>query len=265
MADCERMQEMISAWIDGELPESERAELEAHLRTCETCAATERAFRGLSGALKETADEAPPENLTARVLAQIEFEERVKLRQEAGRHVSPWKSILAAAACFAVIASVGILAGPERLSRATPVGVTFVSQSDEGTGLVEQTAKLAGDSETLRSSEGATVLGMADAESPADAENDAAVTNGLTAENAADTLDAADSAAVLALLQDAAEPAEAPEGEPACTAAAKGDDGAEQPVPVWIVGDDLVFTKDGEHYLRAADKAEALQDILNHE
>jgi negative regulator of sigma E activity len=272
MADCERMQEQISAWIDGELPEAERLELEAHLRTCETCAATERAFRALSGALKETADVQPPEDLSARIFAQIEYEQRVTDIHEAKKRVSPWKSILAAAACFAVIASIGILTGPERLGQAAPVGITFLSQNNDGTGLVERIAKPGGNPNT----ESAAVLGSAEADKAAANEATEAVTDGedaqsdetgglLTQNAPTGALDDADSAAVFALLDGADDPAEAPEGEPACTANAKNGDGSETTATVWIVGNDLVFTTDGEHFLRAADRAEALTDILNHE
>lgn len=35
--NCERIEQRLSAWIDGELPESERALLDEHLRGCERC------------------------------------------------------------------------------------------------------------------------------------------------------------------------------------------------------------------------------------
>lgn len=59
MTSCDKYIEMISRSIDSELEAGEGRELEAHLETCAECRAVKNAFEAISGAVRETAAEAP--------------------------------------------------------------------------------------------------------------------------------------------------------------------------------------------------------------
>lgn len=58
MVDC-GTQVRLDAYHDGELSLAERADVEAHLRDCPSCAAELAAMRGLSGAFADTAPREP--------------------------------------------------------------------------------------------------------------------------------------------------------------------------------------------------------------
>ena len=51
MNKCDEIQEKISALVDGEISESEKAEIEAHIEVCGECRAVFEAFTAVSEAL----------------------------------------------------------------------------------------------------------------------------------------------------------------------------------------------------------------------
>lgn len=80
MANCEHLQNSISAYIDGELSEKETAELEAHLAECEDCRRTLGFFRELSALERESLVE-PPAELHGSIMAAVRREKsRKRLR-----------------------------------------------------------------------------------------------------------------------------------------------------------------------------------------
>jgi anti-sigma factor (TIGR02949 family) len=84
---CNEVQEHLSAWLDGELPEELRPAVAAHLDECPDCQAELAALERLEAALTEL--EAPvPQNLAAAV------------RRRLPRPASPWRQSLALAACL---------------------------------------------------------------------------------------------------------------------------------------------------------------------
>lgn len=73
-------QERLSAFLDGELAPSERAEVEAHLAECETCAAFVAQLRAVEEAARSLPTSVPEgyfDRLPARVRARIEERRRV--------------------------------------------------------------------------------------------------------------------------------------------------------------------------------------------
>lgn len=62
--------ELISALVDGEVPEAERARLEAHLRDCAACHALLADFRSLAAAARREAVPEIPVDLAARIGAR---------------------------------------------------------------------------------------------------------------------------------------------------------------------------------------------------
>ncbi|MDR3277673.1 MAG: zf-HC2 domain-containing protein [Oscillospiraceae bacterium] len=94
--DCEKYEELISGQLDGELTESERRELEAHLRDCPACRALSDTYLEISSALEE--DAIVPEGFAEGVMA------RLPARPAGGRaRGRPLARSFAAAACFAVV------------------------------------------------------------------------------------------------------------------------------------------------------------------
>lgn len=100
MKDCERYELMISALLDGELDEREKAELSAHIAGCEHCAALATAFAAATGALAEDLEE-PPAGLHDAVMEKIATAAKVKRDHTRFMRLRP---IIAAAACVAVVA-----------------------------------------------------------------------------------------------------------------------------------------------------------------
>ena len=107
MSSCEQIQFLISQLIDRELDKEEAALVAEHLKSCEDCAAMYRAFSGLSEDLEE-----PPESLRENVMAELRRGEMAKKNRRLSR---PVRSLLAAAACMALI--IGLAYGTAPLLR----------------------------------------------------------------------------------------------------------------------------------------------------
>ena len=100
MNECLRYQEMISALIDGELSGDEHSALLAHMRRCHECSALYSAFSQVS-AFSAADDGALPLGLHEDIMAGVRREAIIKSNKRGGfRH---FKSVIAAAACFAVV------------------------------------------------------------------------------------------------------------------------------------------------------------------
>jgi anti-sigma factor RsiW len=67
---CHEVQERLSAWLDGELPEAVGAALTAHLERCETCRREWLQLRALDAALDNLAAPVPP-GLAEKVAARV--------------------------------------------------------------------------------------------------------------------------------------------------------------------------------------------------
>ena len=104
--NCERALELISAELDGELTQQERAELQAHLDACPDCRETYAQLHELDAALQESELE-PPAALYDGVMQTI--------RREKKRRRPAWlpAAAIAAAAALALLAGrAGIIALP---------------------------------------------------------------------------------------------------------------------------------------------------------
>ena len=96
MSTCDKYRELMSAALDGELSEQQRAELEAHIASCGDCAAVFAAFSSISGELRGL--EPVPEGFAASVMASI----------PARRARRSWRRYLAAAACLVLICAAAV-------------------------------------------------------------------------------------------------------------------------------------------------------------
>ena len=65
MLTCERVFEMLSEYLDGELSPSSRQAFERHIQTCESCAQFGREFGSVIEALRSANRPRPSEELMA--------------------------------------------------------------------------------------------------------------------------------------------------------------------------------------------------------
>jgi len=97
---CDRFPELLSAYLDGDLPPSEREELEAHMGRCPDCRARLESWRAVKHALARLPSrEAPPGAVRARV-------ESLRFAHRASR-----ARVLAAVVAAAALGAAGLLLG----------------------------------------------------------------------------------------------------------------------------------------------------------
>ncbi len=98
MSECDRFEMLISEYVDGELQEPEKTELELHLKRCSRCRRLCDAFRAISLSLGE---EAAPAGFTAQVMAAVSTrgESGATMAKKPGKS---WPKYLALAACLAL-------------------------------------------------------------------------------------------------------------------------------------------------------------------
>ena len=122
MTECERYQELISRMADEELAKSERAALSAHMEHCSQCNTMYAVFSNLSEIIGQDT-EPLPEGLHENIMADIR-RSAIKQRnvKERRRFVipKPFRNVIAAAACAAVVifAAKGML--PEKMNNTAP-------------------------------------------------------------------------------------------------------------------------------------------------
>ena len=107
--DCEQALVLISAALDGEITETERAMLEEHLSHCPECRAVSEDFGVISVALSDMMAD-PPADLTVRINAVLdERDEREKQVEPAPapKKIVNWKRWGSLAAMFAVVVCLG--------------------------------------------------------------------------------------------------------------------------------------------------------------
>ena len=158
MKECEEFAPLLSAFVDGELTEEERAEVLAHVSECEKCRRLLGELTALHAALGELEDEDVPAGFTEGVMAAVRAEKAAKKPQTKKR--SAWRRWMPMAACAAIVA----------LAAAVTIPRTAMKQ--EANAAAEQRC------ETVQSSPyydrqlgGAAADGFKTANAPADLEN----------------------------------------------------------------------------------------------
>lgn len=87
MKECEEFAPLLSAFVDGELTEEERAEVLAHVSECEKCRRLLGELTALHAALGELEDEDVPAGFTEGVMAAVRAEKAAKKPQaKSGAH-----------------------------------------------------------------------------------------------------------------------------------------------------------------------------------
>ena len=102
MKKCEEFAPLLSAFVDGELTEEERAEVLAHVSECEKCRRLLGELTALHAALGELEDEDVPAGFTEGVMAAVRAEKAAKKPQTKKR--SAWRRWMPMAACAAIVA-----------------------------------------------------------------------------------------------------------------------------------------------------------------
>lgn len=69
--DCQETKRHVHEYLHNELDANEIAEITAHLANCDSCEADYDMENLINGVIKESCDEAPPEELAQRVMDRI--------------------------------------------------------------------------------------------------------------------------------------------------------------------------------------------------
>ena len=109
MTECEYYQQLISQRLDGELTAAQEHELAEHLSRCADCRAVDAAFRALSEGCADSAEDVPAD-LCENVMGEIRRENIRKTNKRGSKRT--WRSLLATAACFALICAAAATALP---------------------------------------------------------------------------------------------------------------------------------------------------------
>jgi anti-sigma factor RsiW len=109
MNECDRIQESLGAWLDGELPPARSAEVKLHVEKCAACAAEKVRIQRLDAALKRALEARVSDAAFAPFWAGVR--ERIAQEKSWGQRVFDWMR--------------GVLAFP-RLAWAVPVAAVVL-------------------------------------------------------------------------------------------------------------------------------------------
>lgn len=115
--NCRACENLISAYVDGELTGWQMIEVRRHIEACPECVRELKEFRILKSALSSSVDLTPDESLHTRMMAGIEKKTAVKSRK--------WTmaSLAVASAVFAVFAASAVFARLNQPLRETSADV----------------------------------------------------------------------------------------------------------------------------------------------
>lgn len=92
MKKCEEFAPLLSAFVDGELTEEERAELRAHVMECEACQKLLGEMTALHEAFGALGEEEVPAGFTEGVMAAVRAEKAAaKPQTKSGAHGAAWR------------------------------------------------------------------------------------------------------------------------------------------------------------------------------
>lgn len=106
--NCEQMNELLSAWLDGELSETERRQMQAHLEQCAQCRALFEQLQALHTSFSDLEEIPAPEGFAQRVMEQVEKETNPKVVPLFRR--PQMRSFAALAACAVLFVGFGRVA-----------------------------------------------------------------------------------------------------------------------------------------------------------
>lgn len=150
MERCEAIFELISAELDGALFQEERERLERHLAECPHCRALRQELAAVSAVMRGAEEVEPPtelrETIMERVRAQAGAAAPVTRPQSGHRH---WGTMIASAACVAVVLLATLGPARERLTSADKEAQPAYS------GTLQESASLSNDTPPMEDADGA--------------------------------------------------------------------------------------------------------------
>ena len=136
MSNCEKYLEMISAYADDELNETEKAELEAHLENCEECRSILETYREMSAEMLSGAEEVP-EGFSDGVMEKVaSYEKNISARNKrrnfgiAGRWIGVAACIAIVLVAFPRMPGLGCGASKDAAMETTTAGATMDTGAD---------------------------------------------------------------------------------------------------------------------------------------
>ena len=136
MSNCEKYLEMISAYADDELNETEKAELEAHLENCEECRSVLEMYREMSAEMLSGAEEVP-EGFSDGVMEKVaSYEKNISARNKrrnfgiAGRWIGVAACIAIVLVAFPRMPGLGCGASKDAAMETTTAGATMDTGAD---------------------------------------------------------------------------------------------------------------------------------------
>lgn len=111
---CEKIQDLLSEYLDSELSEEERTRVAEHVSECETCAEELRTMQRTVATLHSLPRHAAPADMADRVRRELEQESREAVPNKV---IEIWPRALAVAAMFAVVIGVTLLLHESGLMR----------------------------------------------------------------------------------------------------------------------------------------------------
>ncbi|MFP4250423.1 MAG: anti-sigma factor family protein [Armatimonadota bacterium] len=134
MATCKAVRQLMSAYIDRELPRPQAAEVRSHLAGCVECAEYHDDLQALDGLLDAAPSAGAHEGFAAEVLARVREREDesalTRLRRAVWRPMSGWAAAAAIALAIALGSGLAWVSAPDpapppRVADAGAVAETF--------------------------------------------------------------------------------------------------------------------------------------------
>lgn len=136
MSNCEKYLDMISAYADDELNETEKSELEAHLENCEECRSVLEMYREMSAEMLSSAEEVP-EGFSDGVMEKVaSYEKNISARNKrrnfgiAGRWIGVAACIAIVLVAFPRMPGLGCGASKDAAMETTTAGATMDTGAD---------------------------------------------------------------------------------------------------------------------------------------
>lgn len=103
--NCEQMNELLSAWLDGELSPTEEQQMQAHLEQCAQCRALFEQLQALHTSCSDMEELSAPDGFAQRVMERVADEPKAKVVPLFRR--PPVRSLAALAACAVLVVGFG--------------------------------------------------------------------------------------------------------------------------------------------------------------
>jgi anti-sigma factor RsiW len=125
---CRHARKMISQYVDGELSPEKKSDFDTHVDSCFYCRKALEETRTLHGLFASAERFPAPYGFVTRVLANLEGEEGLRLRNR--RFIRPYFRRVAQAALALVVMTFGVISGNLFLAQRTePIGQTAVQET----------------------------------------------------------------------------------------------------------------------------------------